>query len=101
MMWAICCTAFFGFLHCSDFTIPSQLIYNLAAHLLIEYLAIDSTTTPAVVKLTIRQSETNTFRKGVDLYLGKTETDLCPILAILPYLVVRTLAWSIVHTGRW
>jgi len=89
MMWAICCTASFGFLWCSDFTISSQQTCDLAAHLIIEDLAINSITTPSVVKLTIRQSETNPFCKGADLYLGKTEADLCPVLAILPYLVVR------------
>jgi len=88
MMWAICCTVSFGSLCCSDFTISSQQTCDLTVHLLIEDLAIDSTTTPSVVKLTIRQSETNPFCKGADLYLGKKEADLCPILAILPYLVV-------------
>jgi len=89
LMWAICYTASFGSLCCSDFTVYSQQTCDLATHILIEDSAIDSTITPSVIKLTIRQSETNPLCKGADLYLGKTEADLCPVLAILPYLVVR------------
>ena len=29
------------------------------------------------------------FRQGVELYLGKTGKDICPVCAIMPYLVIR------------
>ena len=33
MMWAACCVAFFGSLHCSEFTVPNQTSYDHTIHL--------------------------------------------------------------------
>ena len=89
MMWAVCCTTFFGFLRCSEFTVPSLQRYDPEAHLSLDDVAIDSTSTPSLLKLTIKQSKTDPFSKGVDLYLGRTDTDVCPVQAMLPYLSIR------------
>jgi len=86
IMWAICYTVSFGSLHYSDFAVSSQQTCDLAAHLLIEDLTIDSTTIPSWSNLPSGSQKLTPFAK---LYLGKTEADLCPVLAILPYLVVR------------
>ncbi len=42
-----------------------------------------------MIRVTIKQSKTDPFRKGIDLFIGKTESDLCPVAAILGYLVAR------------
>ena len=36
--------------------------------------------------MSIKQSKTDPFRRGVDLFVGLTGTDLCPVAAILDYL---------------
>jgi len=41
-----------------------------------------------VVRITIKQSKTDPFRKGIDLYLGRTFTDLCPVTSLMNYLLV-------------
>ena len=41
----------------------------------------------------IKYSKTDSFRKGVDIYLGQTHNCLCPIMAMMAYLPVRG------HTG--
>ena len=35
------------------------------------------------------QSKTDPFRKGVDLFIGRTGTDLYPVAAVLNYLQAR------------
>ncbi len=50
---------------------------------------MDNPENPQVLRVTIKQSKTDPFRKGIDLYLGKTAADLCPVRAVLNYLVVR------------
>ena len=89
MMWAVCCTAFFGLLRCSEFTVPSINDYDPTVHLLFQDVAIDSSTAPTVIRISIKQSKTDPFRKGIQLFLGTTDHIICPIKAILPYLTQR------------
>ena len=89
MLWAACCLAFFGFLRIGEMTVPGDTAYDPSAHLSRSDIAVDNPSTPAVIRVTIKQSKTDPFRKGVDLFLGKTASDLCPVAAMLNYLVVR------------
>ena len=41
------------------------------------------------MRVTIKQSKTDPFCKGIDLYIGRTGNDLCPVAALLNYLVER------------
>ena len=41
MMWAACCTAFFGFLRSSEFTVQSQEHYDSTVHLTPADVAVD------------------------------------------------------------
>ena len=89
MLWAACALAFFGFLRCSEFTVPSQEEYCPKSHLSLQDIAIDSRTSPKMITVTIKQSKTDPFRVGCKLCLGKTSKDVCPISALLPYLAIR------------
>ena len=89
LLWAACCIAFFGFLRCSEFTVPSTHDYDPSVHLSPEDLTIDSRDSPSVLQVHIKQSKANPFCKGVRLVLGKTDADVCPLKAILPYMVIR------------
>ena len=89
LLWAACCLAFFGFLRCGEFTVPSQTEYDKEEHLSLRDIAVDSRLAPSVVIVKIKQSKTDLFRQGIKLHLGKTSTDTCPVCAILPYLAAR------------
>ena len=89
LLWAACCIAFFGFLRCSEFTVPSIQEYDPSAHLSCDDVSLDSWDSPSAIQIYIKQSKTNPFRKGVHLCLGKTDVDICPVKAILPYLIIR------------
>ena len=85
MMWAACCTAFFGFLRCSEFTTTSPNEFDPAAHL---DIAVDNRNSPSLIRVTIKQSKTDPFRKGIHIFLGRTGKAICPVTAILPYLAI-------------
>ena len=70
LIWVACCLAFFGFLQVSEFTAPSDIWYDNDCHLSIDDISIDSRDNPQLLKVTIKQSKTDPFRVGVDLYLG-------------------------------
>ena len=89
MTQAACCLAFFGFLCISEFTIPSDDLFDQGCHLCLSDIAIDNWDNPKMLQVKMKQSKTDPFRKGVNIYLGVTERDLCPIRGILPYLALR------------
>ena len=89
MLWAACCLGFFGFLRSGEMTVPSDKAYNPSCHLSLDDVAVDNPVAPQVLRVRIKQSKTDPFRKGIDLYMGKTATDICPVKAVLNYLVVR------------
>ena len=89
MLWAACCTTFFGFLCIGEMTIPSSDAFNSAIHLSLCDIALDSRTTPTIIWVTIKQLKTDPFRKGVRLCLGRIKSGVCPIKAKLPYLAIR------------
>ena len=89
MLWAAVCLGFFGFLRAGEMTVPSDASYNPTTHLNRGDNAVDNPREPTVLRVTIKQSKTDPFRKGIELFLGKTATDLCPVKAMLNYLLVR------------
>ena len=67
----------------------SEEAYDSDMHLSLADIALDDKNNPTVIQVTIKWSKTDPFRKGVELYLGKTGKDICPVCAIIPYLVIR------------
>ena len=102
MLWAACCVALFaiGFLRVGEMTIPSDDSYDAAVHLSLGDIAVDNSASPAVVRVSIKQSKTYPFRQGVNLFLGKTRSDLCPVAALLKYLVVRGSTLGLCSASR-
>ena len=70
-------------------TTPSRDAYDSSVHLSLGDVALDSRITPTIVWLNIKQSKTDLFRKGAKLCLGRTESVVCPVKTLLPYLAVR------------
>ena len=44
---------------------------------------------PTMLKIHLKQSKCNQFKRGVDVYVGRTENELCPVAATLMYFAVR------------
>ena len=89
MLWAACCIASFGFLRCGEFTVPSQSSWDASIHLSVNDVALNNKVNPTVLQITLKASKTAPFRKGIQIYLARTEKQLCPVAALLPYLVLR------------
>ena len=88
MLWAACCVAFFGFMRAGEFTCPSRQAFDstmLAPH----DVTVDSHSHPTCVTVHLRRSKMDQFSRGVHIYLGKTGQAICPVSALLGYLVRR------------
>ena len=89
MLWAACCTCFHGFLRSGEATVPTQAAYDPAIHLSIADVSVDAASEPRTVIVHIKASKTDQFRQGVNVFLGRTDNELCPVAAMLAYIAVR------------
>ena len=88
MLWAACCLGFFGFLRSGEFTCPSLAGFQ-STMLTPADLRWDSCSNPSFISVHLRHSKTDTFGHGVLLYLGRTNTPLCPVAALSSYMALR------------
>ena len=93
LLWAACCTGFFGFLRAGEFTVDSAAAFDPEAHLTPGDVAFDSLQAPSLVAIRIKQSKTDPFRQEASVVLGRTGCWLCPVAALAAYLAVRS--WSV------
>ena len=89
MLWAACCMAFFGFFRMGEITCSTSDGRSSEHCVSVADIAVDNTQEPPVIKIHLRSSKTDQFRQGVDIFLGRTGQDLCPVSALLAYLAVR------------
>ena len=52
-------------------------------------IEVDSQEDPSMIKIHLKGSKPDQTRRGMDLHVGKIGNKLCPVAAILAYLVVR------------
>ena len=89
LLWAASCLCFFAFMRAGELTVPDCGSYDPAVHLSIGDIAADNPSRPSFLRVRIKQSKTDPFRKGVDVFVGSTGTDVCPVAATLSYLQCR------------
>ena len=89
MLWAASCLCFFGFPRSGDMVVPSNASFDAAAHLCFGDIAINSRTEPSAMTVHLKSSKTDPFRKGVSLLIGTGNAEICPVAAVLSYMVQR------------
>ena len=87
MLWVACCLVFFGFLRAGEFTVNSS--FDLAVHLSIGDIQADLLVNPTCFKVHIKCSKTDPFHKGCDIYVGRGNYSVCPIMALSNHLAFR------------
>ena len=89
VLWGASTLCFFGFLRSGEITLTSTTNYNPTAHLSYDDNSVDNATNPSIIQVCLKTSKTDPFRHGVSIYIGKTGNHLCPVMALLNYLVLR------------
>ena len=72
-----------------EMTAPQLGAFDPDVHLGFADVAVDDIVNPSFIRVAIKQSKTDPFRRGVQLFIGRTRTDLCSVAAMLSYLDVR------------
>ena len=80
---------FFGFLWVGEVVAPLVTSYDPAIHLCFGDVKVDNYEHPQFLEVCIKASKTDPFCLGVSVYLGVTSSFLCPVAAILHYMVQR------------
>ena len=68
---------------------PSPSAFNPRLHLAWGDMAIDNPHAPNMIKFRLKQSKTDQFGRGLDVILGRTGLDLCPVAAVLAFVAGR------------
>jgi hypothetical protein len=89
MLWAAATMCFFGFLRLGEVVVPSDTGFDSSRHLTYTDVKVDSQAAPRYLEVRIKVSKTDPFRKGVSVFLGWTGGELCPVAAVLDYMVRR------------
>ena len=88
MVWAAMTLAFFGFLRIGELTCDSQ--FNPERYLSFSDLVFMPKSSPRYMPVQLKVSKTDPFRKGQTIVIGKANSHLCPLSAMLAYLESRT-----------
>ena len=81
VVWAIAVTAFFGFFRLGELLPDTGSTFDPKTDVAWGDLAVDRHTDTRTVKIHLKKSKCDQFGKGVDVYLGRTDLDLCPVTA--------------------
>ena len=89
LVWAMCCLGFYGFMRSGEFTCATAGSYDPSKHLAYGDIAINSRNNPTIMKIHLKFSKTDQLGRGIDIHIGATQNDICPIAAMLSYLAAR------------
>ena len=85
MLWAASAVTFFTFCRSGETTVSST--YDPSIHLSLSDLVADRAADPTLISLNIKQSKTDQGRIGIKVIVGRTGGDICPVSALLRYLL--------------
>ena len=89
MLWAVFCLGFFAFLRAGEFTCPSLEKFGPSSMLGVDDVCIDSHANPQCLTVRLKRSKCDPFGAGILVHVGRTFQPLCPVAAVLSFLVIR------------
>lgn len=87
LIWAVACTAFFGFFRLGEL-LPSSLS-EAKSCVQWEDIAVDNRVKPKMFRIFLKKSKTDQFGKGAHIILGSTDKQVCPVSSLTSYLASR------------
>lgn len=71
------------------FTVPNLSSFTPGVHLEVKDIAVDSISAPSCLRVNIKASKTDPFRKRCFIHIGRGSSTLCALTAVLAYLSIR------------
>lgn len=103
-LWAVSTLCFAGFFRLGELlpasdTLPSGLPTGVQWG----DVTVDDACSPTMLKTHLRVSKCDQFGKGVDVYVGRTDSPRCPVIAVVAYMAARGRnpgSFFLTHQGR-
>ena len=89
MLWAAFLTCFFGFMRSGEMCGQETQTGDQTADLTYHDVAVDDIANPRRIQLHLKKSKTDVFRQGASIHIGRTDDDLCPVAALLSWMIRR------------
>ena len=67
----------------------SETSFDPSADLSFADVAVDDRKNPTLLQIHLKASKTDPFRSGVNVFVGESGNELCPIRAMIEYLSQR------------
>ena len=77
------------FFRSGEITVPAISAFNERRHLAWGDVAVDRANPPALIKIHLKHSKCDQLGNGVDVVVGRTGTDVCPVTLTLRYVKER------------
>ena len=68
---------------------PSIRSFDPTSHLCWGDVATDDLSTPSALKIHLKRSKCDQLSKGMDIFIGSSGNDICPVAAMLAYIASR------------
>ena len=88
-LWAIACTAFFGFFHLGELLLDVRNTFNPTVDLAWGDIVVDNQENPQMLRIHLKKSKCDQFGVGSDIIVGRTGSTLCPVAAMLSFITIR------------
>ena len=72
-----------------ELVVPSDSGFDPSCHLTAGDVLVNNRSSPRYLVVNVKASKTDPFRQGVQIHLGRTYSELCPVTAILLYMVKK------------
>ena len=89
VLWAVSALTFFGFFRLGELLLETTQSFGLHTHLAWGDIAVDDRANPSMVRVLLKRSKCDQFGRGVHVFVGRTNTPLCPVAATLNYMASR------------
>ena len=89
MLWAAFTLCFFSFMRSGELCCTSSGTFDQSRDLTPHDISVDDARNPQTMKVHLKYSKTDPFKEGTDIFLARTNDELCPVAAMLSWLVLR------------
>ena len=90
MLWAAFTICFFCFMRSGELGVSNDGTFDPSRDLTANDISVDDIRNPQVLKIRLKHSKTDPFREGTDIVVARTHDDLCPVTAMLAWIVLRS-----------